>query len=226
MQKLGEYKPKDTKPPHTCNYPLSKKEKTIWSLLFFPPHEGFNNFSARVLRCFGERRETPKCQLFLLSSRSEGMLLSKQAEHHQHEESDEKPKFGCYQFPQQLTRIGCYPFPQQLTRSSQLPVWKPEQIANRCQHVYETSLAICLFFLASQTVLPLDLLQSHPPLQRCCSTLPRAGSSQKKDFSALQSTATHGSRRDRGYASRSAHNWLRPIRAVTAPFLLGSPTYL
>lgn len=55
---------KDTENPHIFNYPLSKKDKTIGSSLFFPPHEGFNNFYAHDLCYCGERWENPQMQAF------------------------------------------------------------------------------------------------------------------------------------------------------------------
>lgn len=63
-------------------------------------------------------------------------------------------------------KSGCYQFPQQFRRNSQLKVQKPEQAANRNQHIYEIGLVICLVFLVSQTILHLACLLI------CCKATP------------------------------------------------------
>lgn len=52
---------KDKENLRIFNYPLSKKDKTVRDLLFFPPHEGFNNFYAYVL--WGEIRKPQNAAL-------------------------------------------------------------------------------------------------------------------------------------------------------------------
>jgi len=98
-------------------------------------------------------------------------------------------------------KFGCYQFPQQFMRSSQFKAYKPEQTANRHQYTYEIKFCDLSFFLLSETVLHLACLSTcckatipwkdAAPVPVCWSSY---SSSSKKDFSTLQSMATHASR--------------------------------
>lgn len=123
---------KDKENSFIFNYPLSKKDKKLRNFSFFLPHEGVNNFYARVL--WGEMRKPQNAALS--SSPSTKGLCSWIS----------KLNTGMKSLIRSSAKSGCYQFPQQFRRNSQLKVQKPEQTANRNQHIYEISLVICLVF--------------------------------------------------------------------------------